>query len=751
MAETIILTTTLLILFFCLRYLADGKISARLQYALWIFVAARLLSAWLPMPASGISILHLYEISQERIAGNIEDKATKQAEKTAGQTKKNQTENGNGLSGSQDQRNNLEEDKPAFFQKGQESNFNQPADSSALLSGRTTDTKTTEDVLPLKPGQLIRLIYITGVCLVLFLILLYNIRFYWFVRKRRILYEGELPYQQIPGRVYLLENTVSPFLFGRHIYLAPEVTANPKMLYHILVHETCHWKQGDMFWAVIKNICLALYWYHPLVWIALRLAENDAELSCDERALSVLGGSSPLEYGQTLLSLLKGQKKNQTALCLSTQMSGKKHTVEKRVKRIAKKAAAPQKKAAVIGTSVMTVIGILLCALVTFPEPAQKAESDIAADVSMESDWSVTEKEGYPAVVIDEAGNITGTIRGNLFTRMVLDYTAVKDGDNTNFSPFQIKSKAFSDCKNLKTLIIPEQLSALSYVKYIAADAFEGCPEDLVVYCEKESYVYQRLNEIGIQTKPCTTQDNWYLLGEDAKKRQALYKEAGEVPASALSGKTFRALYGEPFFIMTQSGVLMQSQCDSLTEIYTKEIRFPREASVINGTFCQYAGLTDITITKNITEIGASSFLHCQVKKVVFEPGSKLKRIGDGAFMNEAFPEIRLPEGLEEIGSSAFYWCENLKKITLPESVQTVGDRCFTLCGSLKKITIQNPNIKLEGTDIFDQKLYDSASKKMIPNRQLTICCHRGSTAEKYAKKHGFRVTYLKEKTLKNE
>ncbi len=706
MAERIILTTTLLILFFGLRRLTDGKISARLQYALWIFVAARLLFAWLPMPGSEISVLRLYELSQERIAENQAKAMPEAAEEKQKGSDKESAE---------------DREEAVVLQDGEAAEW-QEEKSGSRLPGSEGQREGKENMAPARSffetGQLVQLLYGLGIGVVFFLIVFQNLRFYRMLRKRRILYEGDLPYREIPGKVYLLENISSPFLFGRQIYIAPEMLEDGKKLYHILVHETCHWRQGDMLWAVVKNICCMLYWYHPLLWISVRLSEIDGELACDECALRVLGQDRSLEYGETLLSLLKGQKKENHSICFSTQMSGRKHIVEKRVRRIARQASSSRKNFWAAGASVLTLAGIALCVSVTLPgsvqPPATVAVSDgdtqEGAEGAEGTEWSETETAGYPVLLTDERGNITGSIRGNLFTKIYLDYTFAEDG--TEFLPFEIKSGAFSACKNLKTLIIPQQVHMLSYVKYIAEDAFEGCSKDLVVYCEKESYVYKRLKELGIQTKEYTDEDDWLLLGGHPEKLRQLSKRVNRIPTADFSMEELRMLYGEPFFIMTQSGLLPQSQCESLLQIYEKEMRFPREASATSATFCQRLFPANITIIKEITEIGPSTFLHCGLNKVDFEPGSQLKRIGDHAFMGEDFSRVILPEGVEEIGEYAFCMCGNLKEITLPKSVRAIGKDCFLLCS----------------------------------DQELAIRCYKGSIAEKYAKNHGLRVKYIKSK-----
>ena len=112
-----------------------------------------------------------------------------------------------------------------------------------------------------------------------------------------------------------------------------------------------------------------------------------------------------------------------------------------------------------------------------------------------------------------------------------------------------------------------------------------------------------------------------------------------------------------------------------------------------------------------------------------------------------------MPEGLQKMGERAFDDCQGLQKITIPESVQTIGSHCFRLCRSLERVVILNPDISI-GEDVFDDEIVnpeleddeidmDNLDANFIPNNRLTIVCHLGSNAEKYAKEHGLQVEYL--------
>ena len=401
------------------------------------------------------------------------------------------------------------------------------------------------------------------------------------------------------------------------------------------------------------------------------------------------------------------------------------------------------------------VVSMLVLCVITRLEEKQQNHA-VGKMAEQEKEWQRVEQEGFPCIVTDEWGNIIGTRRGELLRKVVLDYTANigRAGDHN----YHILADAFSACPNLKTLILPNQSIYIYGIDYISTDAFRGCSEDLVVYCDEGCYAWTRLQELGITVKEIPDGDfAWRLLGEDTDALKRIQQKlASAHNNSILTEQEMRQFYGEPFFMMTESGQLFPSMCDSLRDyIFCNEIYLPRDAGTLD-VFSNCIMYQPLTIPKNIVEISDSSFFSAPLSGIIFEAGSRLQTIGDRAFLAARFEEIQeiqLPEGLQKIGEEAFDSCWDLKEITIPESVQTIGSRCFRLCSYLERAVILNPDISI-GEDVFDDEIVnpeleddeidmDNLDANFIPNNRLNIVCHLGSNAEKYAKEHGLQVEYL--------
>ena len=104
-------------------------------------------------------------------------------------------------------------------------------------------------------------------------------------------------------RVWQCDHLDTPFILGvfrPRIYLPsdlPPLAAGP-----VLAHERAHLARKDHWWKPLGFLLLAVYWFHPLVWLAYGLFCRDLELACDERVVRNLDGAGRKTYSQALLS-----------------------------------------------------------------------------------------------------------------------------------------------------------------------------------------------------------------------------------------------------------------------------------------------------------------------------------------------------------------------------------------------------------------------------------------------------------------
>lgn len=103
-----------------------------------------------------------------------------------------------------------------------------------------------------------------------------------------------------------------------------------------------------------------------------------------------------------------------------------------------------------------------------------------------------------------------------------------------------------------------------------------------------------------------------------------------------------------------------------------------------------------IVIENGITAIGPKVFQHIGLHTTLPET---LQAIGDSAFYWSSLRDIKLPEGVQTIGKDAFSYCNSLSSVSFPSTLQSIGDRAFRRT-NVREIEIP-VNMKTLGNDVF--------------------------------------------------
>ena len=108
--------------------------------------------------------------------------------------------------------------------------------------------------------------------------------------------------------------------------------------------------------------------------------------------------------------------------------------------------------------------------------------------------------------------------------------------------------------------------------------------------------------------------------------------------------------------------------------------------SIEEYSFAYNKVLEEIILPDGVLEIGLSAFEGCGLKKIILP--DELFILGDRAFAScESLEEITIPRGVKTLSGTCFGYCSNLKKVTLPDNI-TVNPCAFIDCKSLEIINI---------------------------------------------------------------
>lgn len=335
MKEIIITSSVLILCIMLIRIIFKGKISSRLQYALWLLVAIRLMipaSAQIYMTIGSVEGFRIMDLTRmlETKVGDVTERLEQPVTFVASM---------NGVAGELAAEYILENDGDPFTTAD--------GPTSVFVAGKIG--LTWVDVL--------RGIWIGGMIVVALWMIIVNIAFVRRLHKGRkeyVLECDDLPWsEKLQGRgadkkggklqsikIYTIDKIASPCLYGmpfrEAIYLTTDIAEDKDRLRHVLTHEMCHKKHGDSFWSIVRSILLIIYWMNPLVWAAAVLSKRDCELACDEEALLVLGEEERISYGETLLSIITSKGKLSDFVCTATTMTGSGKSVKERIKFIAR-------------------------------------------------------------------------------------------------------------------------------------------------------------------------------------------------------------------------------------------------------------------------------------------------------------------------------------------------------------------------------------------------------------------------------
>lgn len=117
------------------------------------------------------------------------------------------------------------------------------------------------------------------------------------------------------------------------------------------------------------------------------------------------------------------------------------------------------------------------------------------------------------------------------------------------------------------------------------------------------------------------------------------------------------------------------------------------------GGFSGCTNLKSVIMSKNAKEFTSNAFSETGLKSVVFPEG--IENVGQSAFANcLSLENVIFSNNLKRISNCSFEGCTALKEITIPNSVNIIGNRAFANCYNLEKVSIPS-NVELFSKDCF--------------------------------------------------
>lgn len=332
MKEILLTSSVLILALLALRQLFRRTVSRRMQYALWLLVLVRLL-----VPLNVGTLAHNVLSAAAPVQTVVEERLDTPVLYVQDGTER----------------------RPAQLLPGKESQGDPQSPPSDAAQSAPADEYSivTPTYRTVTLSEALTYVWYAGMAGVGAWFLFTNLRFARALRKARTPYRVE----GCRYPIYLVSALPSPCLFGvlrPAVYLNEKALQSPDALRFVLAHEQTHARHLDPLWSLLRGVCLTVYWFDPLVWLAAVLSREDCELACDEGTLRALGADERAAYGKALLTLVPVCDKPQNPLLGATTMTSGKRSLKERITRIAENRQA--KAAAVFA---VVTLAALVCAV----------------------------------------------------------------------------------------------------------------------------------------------------------------------------------------------------------------------------------------------------------------------------------------------------------------------------------------------------------------------------------------------------
>jgi beta-lactamase regulating signal transducer with metallopeptidase domain/protocatechuate 3,4-dioxygenase beta subunit len=174
----------------------------------------------------------------------------------------------------------------------------------------------------------------------------------------------------------------------------------------VVLHELAHVKRHDVSWQMVARVACALYWFHPLVWWALRRMRIDREFACDDCVLAT--GQKASRYATHLLEIARAHRSGSPLATAAIAMA-RRSQLEGRLLAVldAGRARAPLGFGRAVTLLLLTALAVVSLGVLRLALRAQPVASASGSVLPATADEPFSGKpdETIDPAAIDSAGN----------------------------------------------------------------------------------------------------------------------------------------------------------------------------------------------------------------------------------------------------------------------------------------------------------------------------------------------------------
>ena len=325
MIDTCIAVTFLFLVIVVIRQFCRGRISNIVIYALWLVLAVRLILPGVEYMGTQVFGMTSMTISSPISIGNAQYALEKAWNQKIQERVQKESES------AREQRQVMADREQTSRQTVVDTKKQQP---DVVIEHEKLSANVWNVIVQAIFSK--RILY--GIWLIGFVIILglqigteHRMRIFLVENRERLVYQGE--------QIYRTKGIATPLLFRSKgvtldIYV-PDVLAMQAvkdaqdgkdhknsgkiaLLEHAVLHEKIHMRHGDIWWGYLRNLLVAVYWFHPIVWLAAILSKRDCEYACDDTVMYRMNETERIAYGNSLLMLVRVDGKDNIFLTATT-------------------------------------------------------------------------------------------------------------------------------------------------------------------------------------------------------------------------------------------------------------------------------------------------------------------------------------------------------------------------------------------------------------------------------------------------
>ncbi len=325
MIDTCIAVTFLFLVIVVIRQFCRGRISNIVIYALWLVLAVRLILPGVEYMGTQVFGMTSMTISSPISIGNAQYALEKAWNQKIQERVQKESES------AREQSQVMADREQTSRQTVVDTKKQQP---DVVIEHEKLSAKVWNVIVQAIFSK--RILY--GIWLIGFVIILglqigteHQMRIFLVENRERLVYQGE--------QIYRTKGIATPLLFRSKgmtldIYV-PDVLAMQAvkdaqdgkdhknsgkiaLLEHAVLHEKIHMRHGDIWWGYLRNLLVAVYWFHPIVWLAAILSKRDCEYACDDTVMYRMNETERIAYGNSLLMLVRVDGKDNVFLTATT-------------------------------------------------------------------------------------------------------------------------------------------------------------------------------------------------------------------------------------------------------------------------------------------------------------------------------------------------------------------------------------------------------------------------------------------------